>query len=439
MLPPGSLDDGPPLSAPLRFFVTAACFGIGAGVLLAWTGPALFQSRWTPQALAFTHFITVGFMMQVILGALQQLLPVLAGAPLAHPLRVASIVHTAITVGAILLISAFLSNYAPLFGLAVVWMACGVLTFVAVAIQALRRVPERGPVVRALMFGMVGLAITVSIGLTNALARGWPIGISQGQWANVHLGWGFVAWGCAVLAAMNAVAMPMFQHAPAYPLWFVRIFAGTAVSVVAAWTLSELIGLAAVSSVLAVGVVMVAATFAILTLHLQLRTQRTALDAVQRLWRLGMICALVACGLWVASRWTPALAQWDTWPLLFGALLLVGGFMSVILGMLYKIVPFLVWMHMQALGQRRLPTPPMKSVVPEFHVLGQSRAHMVSVVLVLAAAIWPDWLAHAAGLALAFSSGWLLRNLLAAIQVYRAHQARLAALPVSPSQQAAAN
>lgn len=437
MHPAGSMDDGPPLSAPLRFFITAACFGIAAGVLLAWTGPALFQSRWTPQALAFTHCITVGFMMQVILGALQQLLPVLAGAPLSHPVRIASIVHTAITVGGVLLISAFLTNYPPLFGLAVVWMACGVLAFVAVAIRALRRVPERGPVVRALTFGMVGLAITVSIGLTNALARGWPIGISLGQWANVHLGWGFVAWGCAVLAAMNAVAMPMFQHAPAYPMWFVRTFAGTAVSVVAAWTLSELAGLAAVSSALAVGVVIVAAGFAAITLHLQLRTQRSALDAVQRLWRLGMACALVACGLWVASRWLPELVAWNAWPLVFGAMLLVGGFMSVILGMLYKIVPFLIWMHMQAIGQRRLPTPPMKSVVPEFHVLGQSRAHVVSVVLVLAAAIWPDWLARPAGGVLAFSCAWLLRNLLAALQVYRAHQARIAALPQNPSHTAA--
>ena len=29
----------------------------------------------------------------------------------------------------------------------------------------------------------------------------------------------------------------------------------------------------------------------------------------------------------------------------FGVLVLVGGFMAVIVGMLYKIVPFLVWLH----------------------------------------------------------------------------------------------
>ena len=59
-----SFDDGPPISAPLRFFVTAPVFAMAAGLLLLWAGPDLYASRWTPTALAFTHLITVGFMMQ---------------------------------------------------------------------------------------------------------------------------------------------------------------------------------------------------------------------------------------------------------------------------------------------------------------------------------------------------------------------------------------
>jgi hypothetical protein len=55
-----SFDQGPPISAPLRFFITAPLFAIGAGFLLLWSGPELFASRWTPAALALTHLITVG-------------------------------------------------------------------------------------------------------------------------------------------------------------------------------------------------------------------------------------------------------------------------------------------------------------------------------------------------------------------------------------------
>jgi len=141
-----------------------------------------------------------------------------------------------------------------------------------------------------------------------------------------------------------------------------------------------------------------------------------------------MACALAACALWVASRWLPTVSAWSRWPLLFGALLLVGGLMSVVLGMVYKIVQFLVWMHLQSLGRGRLPAPALKSVVPEFHLNGQARAHVVCVALVLAAAVWPAEFARLAGMALMLSCVWLLRNLLAAMALYRDYTARLAAL-----------
>lgn len=81
-----SFDQVPPLAAPLRFFVTAPLFIALAGLLAVIDGPAILASRWTPAALAATHLLTVGFMLQVMLGALIQVLPVVAGAALARPL-----------------------------------------------------------------------------------------------------------------------------------------------------------------------------------------------------------------------------------------------------------------------------------------------------------------------------------------------------------------
>ena len=60
---------------PLRFFLTAPLFLVLAGVLLVVDGAAVFASRWTPSALALTHLLTAGFMLQVMLGALFQLMP----------------------------------------------------------------------------------------------------------------------------------------------------------------------------------------------------------------------------------------------------------------------------------------------------------------------------------------------------------------------------
>ena len=86
-----SFDQAPPFAAPFRFFLTAPFFALFAGVLLAVLGPEAFSSRWTPGALALTHLLAIGFLLQVMLGAMIQILPVVAGANLFHPLVVARV------------------------------------------------------------------------------------------------------------------------------------------------------------------------------------------------------------------------------------------------------------------------------------------------------------------------------------------------------------
>ena len=88
-----SFDKAPPFAAPLRFFLTAPLFSLAAGLLLLFVGPDLLASRWTRGLLAATHLITVGFMLMVMLGALIQILPVVAGANLDSPLAVARWLH----------------------------------------------------------------------------------------------------------------------------------------------------------------------------------------------------------------------------------------------------------------------------------------------------------------------------------------------------------
>ena len=50
---------------------------------------------------------------------------------------------------------------------------------------------------------------------------------------------------------------------------------------------------------------------------------------------------LLALAMLLAVALHPEFAEWRGWTPLFGILVAVGGYMSLILGMLYKIVPFL--------------------------------------------------------------------------------------------------
>jgi hypothetical protein len=75
LLPGVSLERGPPLTAPLKFLYTAPWFLCLAGMALMSAGPEALVTRWSPHLLAATHLLTLGFMMQAMLGALLQLLP----------------------------------------------------------------------------------------------------------------------------------------------------------------------------------------------------------------------------------------------------------------------------------------------------------------------------------------------------------------------------
>jgi len=102
-----SLQQNPPFSVPARFFITAPLFDIGAALIFLFYGSGMLVSRWSPGMLAATHALVLGFFATVMLGALQQILPVVVGVSICHPKRVASIVHLLWVIGITLLIGVF--------------------------------------------------------------------------------------------------------------------------------------------------------------------------------------------------------------------------------------------------------------------------------------------------------------------------------------------
>lgn len=417
-----SFDQSPPLAAPLRFFLTAPLFAILAGVLLLSSGPDALASRWTPAVLALTHLIAVGFMLQVMLGAMLQIMPVVAGANMARPLRVAAIVHAAISFGTLALVAAFLTFSPVLFKLAAVALGAGVAVFVVAGTRALYGIVSPSPTIRGLKHALAGLAVTVGLGAAMTVSLGWSLNLPLLQLADIHLGWGFVAWGAVLLAAVAYVVVPMFQITPAYPDWFARRFSLSALAVAALWTVAEALGWDLVSTLLGAALVALAALFAAVTLNIQRRSKRARFDATQHYWRGAMLSALAASVLWLAAWTFSVVGDWPAWPLLCGALVLFGAFMSVIVGMLYKIVPFLIWLHLQNCGQQaRVPAPNMKKIIAARDMDRQLLAHFSACALLLLAVCWPGIFVYPAAVALIVANGWLLRNLLAALAVHRQH------------------
>lgn len=422
-----AFENAPPFAAPIRFFLTAPLFAALAGLLVVFEGADIFASRWTPGALAATHLITIGFMLQVMLGALIQILPVVAGANLKRPVVMARVVHVGLSGGVLMLAAGFLTGTPVLLGGAALVLTMTVLLFLVATVAALIGVPSTSPTIRGVKFALFSLAGVVGLGavLALALAYGWPIPLMA--LADLHAGWGLGGWAGVLLAAIAYVVVPMFQLTPGYPArsswWFPILM----LAMLLVWSAALLLDWPLLARLSQLGAALAGLGFAVLTLRLQGLRRRARPDATYRYWQIGLTASVFALLLLLTAAVWPEAADIEGWTLVFGVLLVAGGFLPFIAGMLYKIVPFLSWMHLQNSGQAKVPAPAMNKILSESEMNPQMLAYAAALALLLAAIFFPAWLARPAGLAFAVANGWLWWNLVSAIRRFRRHLADIEA------------
>ena len=424
MQPALSFEQAPPISVPYRFFLTAPLFGAAAGLVLAVLGPDTFHSRWSPGALAMTHLIVVDFMLQAMCGSLLQFVAVVAGANIWRPRLVAAVVHPLITAGAIFLASAFLLEQPVLFLVAAAVFVMALGLFLTVMAIALLRTPARGMSIHVLRVAVLGLLVTVALGATLALTLGLQEDLQPAfallALINVHVAWGLGGWALMLVIGVSYLVVPMFQLTPAYPVWLTRLVPAGLFLVLCLWSL-QLFAPHAEAQAWQAGVglagVLLAGTYAVATLWLQSRRRRRQTDPTFVYWRGAMLSLLAFALSWLVFEALPQLGANLRAPLWLGVLVIPGVFLSVITGMLYKIMPFLNWLHLQQQGGTVTTSPNMKQMIPEGAMRGQMRLHFAALALLLAAVLWPA-LALPAGLAFSASCLWLEWNLVGAARVY---------------------
>lgn len=408
----------PALSVPMPFLLAAPYFAIAASLLLVWQGEAALVSRWTPVTLAMTHLVVLGFLTMTIAGALFQLLPVTAGVaiPLARPLSRcafgALVAGTALLAGALGsgLHGQALRAAAGLLGIA------GFAFLSAIGAAIAGRVP---PAARALVEGVryaaAALAITIALGATLALYLGGVGVLDAPLLTDVHAAWGLVGWVVVLTATVSFQVIPMFQGTSTYPRWLEACLPALVFALLFGWTAAVLLDAPWWRLACEVGVALVLIKY-VLTTMLYLRRKRKP-DAGTRFWQLSMACLLLA----VLLRFVPFAAlgiDAGTRALLIGVLVIVGCAVSAVNGMLYKIVPFLVWFHLQddRVAHERIPT--MTSILGEDRARRQWRWHLAGFLLLLLAPLAPGVLARPAGLFLLVSMLLLVRDMGRATVLY---------------------
>jgi len=414
-----SLEQAPPISVPLRFFLTAPLFAFLAAGVLLFAGPDAFASRWTPALLAATHLLTLGFLTMCMIGALSQMLPVLAGAVITKPRRGAWLTHAPLVAGTLLLAGGFLFGWRAGLLAALPMLAWSLLSFALVAGLALRRSPARSATIAAMKLALIALAATVLLGLLLGLAVTGHAALPLPRLTNLHAGWGLLGWVGLLTFGVAYQVVPMFQLTTAYPSPMQRLLAPLLAAALLAWSLASWLD---VEGGKWMGLLILApgfAAFATITLQRQHKRRRRVPDVTLQFWRIGMFSVLGAVALWSLAQFEPAWVAAASYPLALGVLLIAGFALSVINGMLYKIVPFVVWLHVQSRNPPRGSVPNMKEIIGDAAARRQAWAHDAALALLLCATLRPDLFLYPAAVASGLSSMLLEWNLFGAWRAYR--------------------
>lgn len=409
-----SLSQSPPLSVPMPYFLAAPLFALAAGGVLGFAGPELLETRWSATMLALTHLFTVGFLGTVMLGAMQQLVPVLIGVPLPAQRAVAHGLFLLWLAGAVLLVAGMAGRWGWAVQGGGILLAVAVVIFVPLVARSLWRSASEHATGRAMALAIGALLVTLSLVLYLILRFGGLLPLAH-PLTTLHIGWGSLGWLLLLLAGVAYQVVPMFQLTPEYPQLLRRWLAPVMWGLLVLWSAQRILApLALVKWPLAAGV----ALFAVQTLLLQGRRRRRLADVTLDFWRLAMGSLLLALLLWVVNELWPA----PRLELLVGVLFFVGFAASAFCGMLYKIVPFLVWLHLnnrlQQAGGRQGRVPNMKQVIPERQARRQLHLHLVALLLLVALFSGLPLPPMVAGLFWAANSALLLWNLLAALRLY---------------------
>lgn len=424
--------NSPDLGASLRFFINVPAFLLLASIVLWWSGSSALASRWTPEALALTHLLTLGVLASAMIGALLQILPVTTGIYVANTRLTGTVVHASLTLGTLLLALSFMVTEPVIarFALVLLTLAFGWLSVaLAIGFRKHRHTRTRGsePLLQAAQLALLAMLITVVLGLTLLTVRAWAVRISIPGITDIHSAWGLLGWAGLLLTGVTFKVIPVFQATELYPRVIMRFLAPLVFTLLVVWTAlviwqpSGMTWPAAGAGFL-LGAVY--SRYAGISLRLLYTRKRAAPDTTTRFWLMAMISFTACLPVWL---WWRMDADPRT-AITLGILMIVGVTVSAINGMLYKIIPVLLWNHAQMGLKAASPfVPKVKDILPDPVTINQFRLQLLTLLLLLFASRWPDLFTRAAAISAALSALWLARNMARAIHIYVRAKAKIAA------------
>ena len=347
----------PPFKVVRQYFIIATITFIFLNGLMLMSSRYISGFHFQPRLLSFAHMAVLGWATMIIMGAMTQLIPVILETSL-YSVKLAKwglwlyLVAVMSIAGHFWFFAIKGGGMASAAGMAFL----AVLLFVINVGLTMRKVKSMNITIAHIIAAIVYLTVVAAIGLLLGINLSIPfIKGDHLHYLGLHATIGFVGWFSMIIMGVSYKLLPMFTLSYTYKTW-------------PGWTAFGLINLGVLgivvefltnrplySSVLIVtGMFM----FSYQIILIMKGRMRKALDVGLRhaVFAYGYIpVAALLGGVITLSNINPEIKQRVI--LIYGFTVLFGCITLLIIGMMYKIVPFLVWFHKYSdkVGKEKVP------------------------------------------------------------------------------------
>lgn len=350
-----SLDQAPPLSVVIRFFITVPVFGILLSLIIFFN-PHEVLIPTHPISLASIHLMFLGVITMSMFGALFQMQSVLGGRPIPSALGNAFLIHLFLVIGILSLCGAFIFSLPELFIIASIFLGASIL-YCANLILPLLFGGTPHDTLRGMRLALIALALTAVLGIVMASEYANSSFSSVHEAVRTsHYSFGLIGWIAALIIAVAFQVIEMFYVTTPYSSWCKR----NAFRIIAASLLLKVLWMFTHLPYswmfdLIIGALL--SGFIFTTLKRLNQRKRRVSDVSIWFWQSGMVLlslAILTYGAFIGSGYDALQSV---------ALIAFALFaLAVILGMMGKIVPFLVWFHLSSAGY--MDAPIMSNIIP---------------------------------------------------------------------------
>ncbi len=337
-----------PETIPLRFFGVAVFAHVAAWVALAWIAEdvAAFSGGPGP-VLAAIHILTLGVLLLTAMGASFQMLPVALGR-LAPPVWACKATFWMFLAGAVVLLFGFAQALPEIMVAGAILTVLGVTLYGVTIARVVRGSGELRPVLMHVWTALASLALAVGLALALTLDYDMSFLPNHASMAAVHAllaGYGFM--GMLVLGLSQVVV----------PLFAVALVPYSQRAETSFWCFVTGLLLGALGLLLDEPLIIAAAVIAALFgagFHVHLMAD-TVNKRMRRLLGSEFLLIRASWALLPASLLLGAALYFDllpeSGPALFGFVLLYGWLLTLLTGVLQRIVPLLGSMHTGTTGK----------------------------------------------------------------------------------------